>query len=302
MHYKNSSLLLPTYSGSFELLFTKSLAKLSGFASQNYARPDILDQQGNWFRLIEVDGNLVAIKAMKSGIISWASSANIELSKIQHRVEHILIPMLLSKEAVEHLPKGLARCFLNQSPLIHIASASLGESLIKAIIRQVISATQAKKLLHLFITKYGITWAHNGTTYLSFPELELISQLSLDELTLCGFGYKARIIQQTARSILTTNLEEEVNNVSSETAIALLQNLKGVGYWTAHVAICDLRGDWSLYPFNDLAVRTWASKLWTDYHWPSNEKDFLKMWETINGTYTGLITFYLLMQSSLNAS
>jgi DNA-3-methyladenine glycosylase II len=264
-------------------------------------RPDILDQQGNWYRLIEVDGNIVAVKAMQSGVVSWVGSSDVESSTLRHQVEQILIPLSLPNEAVEHLPKALARCFLNQSPLVHIASGSLGEALIKAIIRQVISAPHAKKLLHRFITRDGTTLIHDGTIYYGFLGLETISQLSIDELISCGLGYKARIILQTARSIIETNLVEEIKIFSSEAATALLQNLKGVGHWTAQVAMCDLRGDWSLYPFDDLAVRTWASKLWTDYHWPHKEKDFLDVWKNMNGAYTGLITFYLLMQSSLDA-
>jgi DNA-3-methyladenine glycosylase II len=74
----------------------------------------------------------------------------------------------------------------------------------------------------------------------------------------------------------------------------MLPSIKGIGQWTAHVALCDWLADWSSYPFEDLAVRTWAGKRWHAVPWPQDKRQFAALWQEINGVYTGIITFSLL--------
>jgi len=299
MPLDTSIVLSPKYSGSFELVYAQSLATLSCRASQEFVRPDVFDQEGNWYRLVDVDGKWALIKAMPSSQVSWISSGDIEPIRVQRRIEQILRPVLLPEEALQHIPAGLAKGFKGISPLVHVASASLGEALIKAVIRQVISASQARKLLHRFITRFGTSCSYDGTTCYSFPSLHTIIQLPLDDLVSCGLGFKAKVIQQVARSLLENNLEEQVRNVPTDVAITMLQRLKGIGHWTAHVTLCDVTSNWSLYPFDDLAVRRWAMQLWPEGNWPTRQLDFLRVWQEMNGAYTGNITFYFLTFGSL---
>jgi len=299
MHIDISFPLLPDHFGTFELAYTSSLRKLASYSSRSFVRPDVFDQNDNWYRLIEVDGNWALVKVMKSGVVSWASSGVVQPSKIRHLTERILIPIILPSVAVQNLPPLLAKHFIEMSPLVHVASVTPGEAVIKAIIRQVITASQARKLLHRFIVQFGNTCTHEGVTHFSFPPLERLAQLPLDELTKCGLGFKARVIQQVARSLLEDNVEESVSKVPTQVALAILQKLKGVGQWTARVALCDFKGDWSLYPFGDLAVRTWTNRFWPDSDWPCSENEFRAVWERRNGNYADRIAFYLLTYGNL---
>ena len=203
---------------------------------------------------------------------------------------------LCPENALEHLPTRLAQQFIDLAPLVHISSPTLGEALIKGIIRQVISAAQARKVLHQFITSFGSRADYDGLIYYDFPTLETITSLSLEELTgTCGLGFKAKVVKLIAQKLLEENIEQQVLNCSSsDEAILLLQQLKGIGPWTSHITICDFLHDWSQYPFSDLAVRKWAKLLWPEGDWPENEDAFEQAWRQINGAHTGLITSYLL--------
>ena len=249
----------------------------------------------------DIAGTLVAVKVLPSGVVDWKSTERIAEERVQRYLTRLLISIPFSLEASAQIPAPLARRFLEQAPLVHIASASLGEAVIKAVIRQVISAPQAKKLLHRFITQYGPTLEYGGATMYGFPSLACMVDLVPEALLSCGLGYKARIIPRIARDLLEQGWEEQLPQISTETAVTLLQHVKGIGRWTARVAMCDLTGDWSVYPYEDLAVRTWARRFWPDVAWPRKETSFSEAWQEMHGRYTGLITFYTLAQASLAA-
>ena len=298
---RNQVLPSPVFTGSFALAGVQMVSKFASSTSQQFLRPDHFDAQGCWYRVVEIAGTLVAIKVLPSGTVCWMSSEHVEESHIQRHLAHFLIPLPFPPEASENIPDNQAVRFLGNAPLVHIASASLGEAVIKAVIRQVISALQAKKLLHRFIAQYGPTLQYDGTTVYGFPSVERMMDLSPDDLIARGLGYKARIIPRIARDLLENQWEEKLQQIPTEMAVELLQQVKGIGRWTARVAICDLTGDWSVYPCEDLAVRTWASRLWPDVAWPRKDTDFFDAWQTMHGHHTGLVTFYVLAQASLAA-
>ena len=285
--------------GSCSLDGLQALSRYAGSASRHFLRPDYFDEQGRWHRFVEIEGKQVALQVDPSGIVSWKSVERVENDHVQARLARLFVLLPFPKEAATHLPEDLAARFLRVTPLVHVASATLGEALIKAILRQVISATQAKKLLHRFILEYGPSAVDETTSSYGFPSLESIAALPPADLVACGFGYKANILPRIARDLLDTHLEEKIQHLPSETAIEVLQQLKGVGRWTARVAICNLTGDWSVYPFEDLAVRTWAARLWPGIPWPREEKAFLQSWQETNGPSTGIVTCDLLAQANL---
>src|SRR5581483_8283148 len=248
--------------GSFELVSALHVYKLAHITAQFTAQPYTFDQQGNWYRLLHIEGVPVSIKVSSAGIILWTSPGIVNDADVQRSVEQLFSLVPLSREAVAHLPSQLAQRYLNLAPLVHIASPTLGEALIKGIIRQVISAAQARKTLHQFVTRLGASYQFEKLTYYNFPTLESIIQLPLEELSACGLGFKAKIIQYVAHRLLEENIESQMRLCSSSDAVLLLQHLKWVGDWTARIAVCDFLHDWSQYPFSDLAVRKWARLLW----------------------------------------
>jgi DNA-3-methyladenine glycosylase II len=230
-------------------------------------------------------------------MVLWQSSVVLANEEVQRHLQRLFFPKPLADAALTHVPANLASRFLASAPLTHIASASLGEAVIKAVIRQVIAASHARKLIQTLVIHAGSRRERDGDTTYGFPSLEVIAHLAPDDLRSWGFGYKAKLLPRIALDLLEQRAEEQMHLLSPEKAILLLQQIKGIGRWTAHVAVCDVTGDWSVYPFEDLAVRTWARKLWPERVWPQDERAFLTVWQEVNGPHTGLITCYLLAQA-----
>ncbi len=117
-----------------------------------------------------------------------------------------------------------------------LASFSLSkeEALVRTIIKQVISAKQAKKLLSLFIKTYGY---YDNSLY-SFPSIDDIKKIKVDELRKMGFGFKShRIID----SINQLNNNENISNI------------KGIGKWSKEILDVELNKDFYYYPFWDIS-------------------------------------------------
>jgi DNA-3-methyladenine glycosylase II len=287
-------MLAPTRKGEFAVSYTQALRHFCTVTTQKLVHPDYFDEQGMWYRLVSVDGQPVAINVSPAGNVQWSCREAIEEIKIRNVVNRLLISFPLPDDVRQHLPQDLAVRFLSLHPLVHIASLSLGEAIMKAIIRQVITAGQAKKLIDSFIIRHGEKVVDNGQSYYNFPTVEAIARIPVEELQTEGLGFKARVIHQTALHILERDWEVRVAKQSPAEALDLLTTIKGVGRWTARVAVCDLFADWSLYPFEDLAVRTWARKLWHGVQWPQDDLAFARYWQQINGSQCGIVTFYLL--------
>lgn len=280
--------------GEFTVPYTQSLHHFCTETTQMLLQPGYFDHQANWYRLISLDRKLVTIKVSPEGNVLWSCNDAIESVKVQEIVQRLLISLPLPEAAKELLPHDLMDYFYFLHPLVHITSLSLGEALMKAIIRQVITASHAKKLTDSFIRRYGERQVYDGKTYYDFPSLEAITKISLEDLQAEGLGFKAKVVHRTALFFLENDIEIKLAQSSPQEALTLLTSIKGIGRWTAHVALCDWLANWSYYPFEDLAVRTWARKLWTSIQWPYDERQFAACWQQVNGDYAGIITFYLL--------
>lgn len=283
--------------GCFELDGGEALLRWVLASAQKRCAPEQVDPVHGWFRLLPYAGAEIDIRVCPSGSVLWHSSVALTNEEVQRHLQRLFLPKPLDDAALTHVPASLASRFLASAPLTHIASASLGEAVIKAVIRQVIAASHARKLIQTLVTHAGSRRERDGDTTYGFPSLEVIAHLAPDDLRLWGFGYKAKLLPRIAHDLLEQQAEEQMGSLSPEEAILFLQRVKGIGRWTAHVAVCDVTGDWSVYPFEDLAVRTWARKLWPERVWPQEEGAFLVTWQEVNGLYTGLITCYLLAQA-----
>ncbi|MFD5558584.1 hypothetical protein ACFWIA_32725 [Streptomyces sp. NPDC127068] len=60
--------------------------------------------------------------------------------------------------------------------------------------------------------------------------------------------------------------------------VKALQEVSGIGPWTAACAAADFTGDYSVYPHGDLAVRTWARKAAPTALLPDDPREFETAW------------------------
>lgn len=176
----------------------------------------------------------------------------------------------------------------------------LWDALATAIIRQVIRAPQAKKLYRRFCDTYGeqVTLPDGGT-YALLPTAEAVLTLDSEQFTSTGMAFKRRPLKAAAEAYV--EYAAKWQELSPRTLTAELQTIPRVGPWTAHAAVADWSNDWSLYPYTDLAVRTWARRAAPTHPWPTTEAAFGKVWRQLAGDHLSTLTLLILAWGNTHA-
>ncbi len=157
----------------------------------------------------------------------------------------------------------------------------LWDALATSIVRQVIRAGQARKLYRAFGQAHGepVVTSH-GQTWL-FPDPATVLELSDAEFTRLGMAFKARPLRAAAEAYLEFGAKWA--ELEPSTLVGEVQNVPRIGPWTAGATVADLTNDYTLYPFADLAVRTWAKRLAPQRLWPDTEPEFARVWAEAAG-------------------
>lgn len=152
----------------------------------------------------------------------------------------------------------------------------LWDAMATSIVRQVIRAGQARKLYRQFCLAHGDqVETPYGSTAL-FPTPETVLALPDVEYQRLGLAFKRRPLQAAAEAVIEFGAkwaELEPNELRHE-----VQSVPRIGPWTAGATVADLSNDYALYPYADLAVRTWAKRLAPGRTWPDAEAEFGQMW------------------------
>jgi len=178
-----------------------------------------------------------------------------------------------------------------------LRNASLWDAIGTAILRQVIRAGQSKKLYRAFCAAHGEQVPlSGGETYALFPVPEVVLALSDEQFSALGMAFKRRPLRAAAGAFLEYGMKWR--ELSSAALVAELQSVPRIGPWTAGAAVADYSNDWSLYPYADLAVRTWATRAAPAYDWPQDEPTFGQVWRTLAGDHLSAITLLTLAWGS----
>jgi DNA-3-methyladenine glycosylase II len=176
-------------------------------------------------------------------------------------------------------------------------NADLWDAIGTAIIRQVIRAGQSRKLYRAFCKAYGERGElPNGGMYALFPTPEIVLGLSNDQFSSTGMAFKRRPLQAAAEAYLEQG--RKWRELTPHALTHELQSVSRVGPWTAHAAVADWSNDWSLYPYADLAVRTWATRAAPSHDWPNDEPAFGRVWRALAGEHLSSLTLLTLAWGS----
>lgn len=179
------------------------------------------------------------------------------------------------------------------TPVRRFRNPSLWDAIGTAIVRQVIRAPQATKLYRLFCDTYGEKVAlPSGHTYALFPTPTRTLSLSDDDFVHVGMAFKRRPLRQAAEAYWEHHKVWE--SLTPAELVATLPKVKGIGVWTAGAAVADYWNDWALYPYADLAVRTWANRAAPSMTWPSTETEFSNTWRGLCGPHLSVMTLLTL--------
>lgn len=150
------------------------------------------------------------------------------------------------------------------------------DALATAIVRQVIRAGQARKLYREFCDAHGRVFDTPVGPLALFPTPHIVLDLPDSEYARLGLAFKRRPLQAAAAACL--DFETKWSELPAVDLRQEIQLVPRVGPWTAGATVADLTNDYALYPYADLAVRTWANRLAPGRRWPDAEDEFAYAW------------------------
>lgn len=157
-----------------------------------------------------------------------------------------------------------------------LTNPSLWDAIVTAILRQVITAKQARKRHHLFYAAYGRNFTTPAGQLALVPDPETVLSLSDDGFAAVGAKFNRTALRSAADAYLGRG--EHWATLGPEDLIKELDEVPRIGPWTAAAAAADFTGDFSVYPHGDFAVRTWAGKAAPDLDFPGSDREFEALW------------------------
>jgi DNA-3-methyladenine glycosylase II len=165
--------------------------------------------------------------------------------------------------------------------------ASLFETLAMTIPFQQVSLEAGQSFVNRLVARFGKS---RGSLWL-FPTAEAIASASIADLRAAGLSAaKATTLREAASRIVAGALSEtDIERLPSDEALRLLDDLPGIGPWTAGVILLRGFGRLDVFPHGDVAARrTLSHLLWgTSPIDDAGEADLLERL----GPYRGLIYF-----------
>lgn len=168
-------------------------------------------------------------------------------------------------------------------PTRRLANPWLWDAITTAILRQVVRAGQARKLYRAWCGRFGTTVESATGDLFVAPTAARVLELDDEQFTDVGAKFHRAVLQAAA-----THYERHHSRwgrLDSRDLVAALTSIPRIGPWTAAAATADYTGDFSVYPHDDLAVRTWAAQIAPTHTWPGKkDKAFGPMWTAMAGS------------------
>jgi DNA-3-methyladenine glycosylase II len=166
-------------------------------------------------------------------------------------------------------------------PVARLRNPHLWDALATSVVRQVIRAGQARKLYQSFCREHGEHITTSAGTAHLFPTPEAVLALPDGEFTRLGMAFKRLPLRAAAEAYLDSGANWA--DLDPVDLLVDLQRVPRIGPWTAGATVADVFNDYALYPFADLAVRTWAKRLASGRTWPETEPEFARVWQRLAG-------------------
>ena len=137
--------------------------------------------------------------------------------------------------------------------------ASLFETLVMTIPFQQVSLEAGQSFVNRLVATFGKA---RGSLWLS-PTPDTIATASIEDLRAAGLSTaKAMTLQHAAPLIVAGSLNEaDIDRLPSDEALRLLDDLPGIGPWTAGVVLLRGFGRLDVFPHGDVGARRTLSRL-----------------------------------------
>ncbi len=263
---------------------------------------------GVFHQVLRINGNLVLISITSIGTIEKPEltikvSSNNRLTlndklKIQGLITYIFNLDFDLRSFYKEVEKDSAMHQIAQQlyGLKNPTTPTVFESLVDSIVEQQISIKVAHTIEQRLAKKFGETLIIEGNSYFAYPTPQNIAASSISEIQQVGLSMrKAEYIHGAAQMIVDgkLDLEQMKNENNPERIISELDEVKGIGVWTAELTM--LRGMQRLdaLPADDFGIRRVISKYYCGGQPIKTDeaRQIAKAW----GKWKGLAAFYLII-------
>lgn len=233
---------------------------------ERYAHPTLdIVHQGAYWRALNVNGARALVRVTSRGnpaapmldVHLMAQTGDVDTAALR---EHLAAILPIDSGAAFYdfarQDEHLWRVIEPVVGLPEVRTASVFEALAQTIIEQQISWTTAQRAQRWLVEWAGNHIVHDGMTFYTSPTPEQIAAASPDELKPLKITFKRiDLLINIARRVAGGELDlERLKQESPEAAYADLLRIRGIGHWTAVVALgraCGYRG----VAHNDVALQ-----------------------------------------------
>jgi DNA-3-methyladenine glycosylase II len=170
------------------------------------------------------------------------------------------------------------------------------EGLVDAIVEQQISIKVARALEERLAKRFGCKLQIGDETYYAFPTPQNIRSACISDIQACGLSQrKAQYIYNAAEQIAAGKLDLETLTAKpdADAVIAELDELKGVGVWTAELTLLRGMRRLDVLPADDFGIRRVISTYYCNGRpiKAVEARTIAEVW----GKWKGLAAFYLII-------
>ena len=224
-------------------------------------------ETGRYQRLLCVDGQLALATVTAEGTtakpllrveLQGSRKTDLDRPEFAAQLRHILGMDLDLKPFYRLARKDelLASMVTRFHGLKFAVSPTLFEALVMAVLSQQVNLTFAYSIKKELVETFGDKLSVNGETYHAFPEPEQFAgeteeSLQRFRLSRAKAGTLIRLGQAFASGVLT---QEELTALPDEDVVERLMQIKGIGRWSAEVALMRGLARPDAFPAGDLGV------------------------------------------------
>ena len=264
-------------------------------------------EKGFYWQLIWLNNKLVLITVRSLGSVDKPElSVSIKPDNELNKKDNVLARKILTsifnldfdlKYFYEdmHEDSIMSKLILKLLGLNSHTTPTFFEAIVSSMIEQQISLKAARSIETKMIKEFGNILQLDGETYYSFPTPETLSNLEKEDLREYGLSFrKAEYVIDLSKCIEENKLDlNELKTKSTSEIISELLKIRGIGVWTAELAV--IRGLHRVValPADDIGLRRVVS------HYYNNDEpisaDELRRIAKGWGRWSGLAAFYLVV-------
>jgi DNA-3-methyladenine glycosylase II len=263
---------------------------------------------GMFHQVLKINDNLVLIEVSSVGTVENSEllvvlKSNIAITSLEKKAARKIVEFVFNLDFnlnsfYQDLKKDHVMHNISQQlyGLKNPTTPTVFESLVDSIVEQQISIKVAHTIEQRLTKKFGETLTIDGNTYFAYPTPQRISDASISEVQQVGLSVrKAEYIHGVSKLIADgkLDLEKMKNQKNPDKTIAELDEIKGIGVWTAELTM--LRGMQRLdaLPADDFGIRRVISRYYcTGKPIKADEaRGIAEVW----GRWKGLAAFYLII-------